>query len=84
MNEYVFLPPNVIEEMKHLMPPEFAKDYFTAYREMTEQYILKNKERHKVIKAKILGKKGISDVIVGTLMDAIEVRNDFVKVFKEK
>jgi len=81
MCEYVFLPPNVIEEMKHLISSEYTEDYFPKFESMTNEFILKNRNGHKVIKAKILGVKGIHDIVIGTLNDAMQVKPDFLKVY---
>lgn len=77
MCDYVFLPPNVIEEMKQLYPKNFHEDWFIQFEALTKEHILKTKEKHRVEKVAIKGKKGTHDVIYGRLEDAEAVLPTF-------
>ena len=81
MCEYVYIPKNIEEQMKNLMPENFPKDFFIQFKYLTKQQILKTKDKHRVEQVVIEGKDGTHDVIYGRLEDAQVVLPSFVYMF---
>ena len=77
MCDYIFLPPDVISQMKQLYPKNLPKDYFIQFEALTKKYALQNKDKHRVEKIKIKGRNGLHDLIYGRLEDAEAVLPSF-------